>query len=63
MRRLLSTWKETSSLPPIASDFAFAPPCTSSLKLRFEGDLLGPAVSAFEKKPVVKVEEFENMMS
>jgi len=63
MRRLLSMWKETSSLPPAASDFAFAPPCTSSMKLRFESNLLGPAASALEKKPVVKVEAFENMMS
>lgn len=59
MRRLLSTWKETSSLPPEPSDFAFAPPCTSSMKLRFESNILDPPISAFEKHSIIKVEESE----
>lgn len=59
MRRLLSTWKETSSLPPPSSDLAFAPSFTSSLNPRFESNLLGSPVSAFEKHPVVKLEESE----
>lgn len=59
MRRLLYTWKETSSLPPAPSDFAFAPPCTSSQKLKFERNLLDPPVFALEKHPVIEVEESE----
>lgn len=59
MRRLLSTWNETSASTPAPSDFVIAPPSMTSLKLDLQQDSAPTLPTPLHAKhPVIKIEEF-----